>query len=1220
MTEPVRSTVMIVSTIEVDAGVLILETQSELHNNSGIKGGAFFCGSQSRLVATHVSSTLNDADEGSLIYAGTSVSVVVASLRSDGDLAQTGVIFAGRDSDVSVTESTLANSTVSTGVLYADNAGTIRVATSTFIGNHASGSGAALHIDSCKHLEVASTLFHGNVAEADGGAVYLRRAGAEGPVVFRSSRFNGNAATQHGGALALDGSNAVIVNTDFVGNNALWAGAGVIFNRASAQSTNSSFVGNTAVYGGSWLLTPGTTFESTGGTLFQGNVATRDGGCFVLQPGGETITHRDDRGFRSNLAGGGGGIFYYEFEPGVSLPTIVEGIPVDGNEAAYGPVRASDVVSILVEHVGESEANLVPFKEPITVTALDHELQVCMTTQALITIAPLDDEVLIIGGDTITFKEGVGRTGDDFKLQHLPDRDVHLNVSVELSTSTTLTEQLRIYLRPCVFGEHLDVDGGSVCSSCSGSTEYTLEAGSDGCNSCPNHVTCEAGENDVYPGAAFILESNYWRSGPQSENVRSCLFDDSCGGGINLFEVKSSCVKNHRGPLCALCRRGFVLNKNTGRCIECTKGGKREVVVTLSVFASLLFAMVVGLVYVKQYFPVVYGEIQERAHEMKESLHRRGRRLLPMIKIFFVFAQIAATQHAAFSFISFPGRYTSVANGLRISVSFSLYSVLARLCHRSSHYEALLVSTLIPIGLLILIGFVYSEATRRLERRVREKTKKMQHSRDRQSSLARLRSMLFLQQPQNEACHLEHHLEERLKLRNYATYAALLMLYIVYPGVSTCIFQTFRCDSKFRASDGEPKHSEYLNNVLLEADMSISCETGTYLGYMVYAIFMIFCYPLGVPLCFFLLLWTRRFTINPKDVLGLAERIRERGVAWNGSPRGIGEDVQVKAYDSDPQSGEDDGDVADVRSPPHTPNPSDTDDMVRVLVHKSQETVAEIHECHTSLEDVAEHNELYCKAVDYIQVSEFIQVAPERARERLMPAFNRLGEDLVCLNNQLETTTSHLSFLFIDYDPTFWWFESLECMRRLLLTSILPAVFSAENHLGLIYATLLMASVFFVVYIGMRPFAIDDVDHFSVLMQGTLTLIIYFTLILYVEDNIGDLRGHWNREAIGIVLSLLAAFLGPVAILFQVRRDEHIGELFSNTELAKLKDKYAKEMNKFREAVPLYKEKVQFAFLRKSTDRLSNAARPTVANACDPDDPAGSEEPIHAAYETDVAG
>ena len=88
--------------------------------------------------------------------------------------------------------------------------------------------------------------------------------------------------------------------------------------------------------------------------------------------------------------------------------------------------------------------------------------------------------------------------------------------------------------------------------------------------------------------------------------------------------------------------------------------------------------------------------------------------------------------------------------------------------------------------------------------------------------------------------------------------ALFLMLFLIYPSTSAAIFATFQCEE---LSDGTS---------WLRADLSIDCASPAHTGMRVYAVAMIFLYPIGTPIFYYMLLWRNRTGIAKLRVLHLA--------------------------------------------------------------------------------------------------------------------------------------------------------------------------------------------------------------------------------------------------------------------------------------------------------------------------------------------------------------
>ena len=76
--------------------------------------------------------------------------------------------------------------------------------------------------------------------------------------------------------------------------------------------------------------------------------------------------------------------------------------------------------------------------------------------------------------------------------------------------------------------------------------------------------------------------------------------------------------------------------------------------------------------------------------------------------------------------------------------------------------------------------------------------------------------------------------------------------------------QTFNCDKRFDYGE------EYL-----VADLSISCNSAEYLRWRLYAVAMLFVYPLGIPFMYWVLCYLRRHHLNPNPLAVLIDVLHE---------------------------------------------------------------------------------------------------------------------------------------------------------------------------------------------------------------------------------------------------------------------------------------------------------------------------------------------------------
>jgi len=128
-------------------------------------------------------------------------------------------------------------------------------------------------------VEVGSTTLSnmtitGNTAEF-GGALYT-----EDTVIIQNSTISNNTATTgSGGAIENNEGTLTIQNTTISGNTSSAGSGGALDNSGNAQVTGGSFAGNSATYGGAIENEFYGTLTISGGTTFNSNIATLNGGA-----------------------------------------------------------------------------------------------------------------------------------------------------------------------------------------------------------------------------------------------------------------------------------------------------------------------------------------------------------------------------------------------------------------------------------------------------------------------------------------------------------------------------------------------------------------------------------------------------------------------------------------------------------------------------------------------------------------------------------------------------------------------------------------------------------------------------------------------------------------------------------------------------------------------------------------------------------------------------
>ena len=257
-----------------------------------------------------------------------------------GNAAITNVTFEGNKfaSGLKDDKKTL-DGTGARGLVLLSTGGKLYVKDSAFKDN-AGGFGTAIHVSSGT-AEVIDTDFIGNTADYHGGA--MRVNGSDAVANVEGSLFQNNIAGGKGGAAIISGGGkATFDGVTFSGNEAKQAksengavasagGALMILGDAGEVSiTDSAFTGNKASTGrGGAIAIDGSNANTITNSTFTGNTAV-EGGAVGLWGGKATFTDTD---FIDNTAGGWGGAIFVGNGGEVTIAADKKDVTFSGNKA-----------------------------------------------------------------------------------------------------------------------------------------------------------------------------------------------------------------------------------------------------------------------------------------------------------------------------------------------------------------------------------------------------------------------------------------------------------------------------------------------------------------------------------------------------------------------------------------------------------------------------------------------------------------------------------------------------------------------------------------------------------------------------------------------------------------------------------------------------------------------------------------------------------------------
>ena len=115
--------------------------------------------------------------------------------------------------------------------------------------------------------------------------------------------------------------------------------------------------------------------------------------------------------------------------------------------------------------------------------------------------------------------------------------------------------------------------------------------------------------------------------------------------------------------------------------------------------------------------------------------------------------------------------------------------------------------------------------------------------------------------------------------------------------------------------------------------------------------------------------------------------------------------------------------------------------------------------------------------------------------KRLETSVANYQRELVLEFRDTDWTIQHLRVLYSAYDPGYWFFEAVECLRRLALTGFLGVL---PSNVAKVHAALLISFVSFVLYSSCEPFRFDVADNLQTIIQA-VTFVQLFIALLLIE-------------------------------------------------------------------------------------------------------------------------
>lgn len=156
--------------------------------------------------------------------------------------------------------------------------------------------------------------------------------------------------------------------------------------------------------------------------------------------------------------------------------------------------------------------------------------------------------------------------------------------------------------------------------------------------------------------------------------------------------------------------------------------------------------------------------------------------------------------------------------------------------------------------------------------------------------------------------------------------------------------------------------------------------------------------------------------------------------------------------------------------------------------------------------------------------TKYVVVASER--ELVSPAV--IQAEKLKLREQYDDI-QYIFFLFENYEPRCWYFEVVECLRRLLLTAI-PVLVMRDSVIQIILV--MLVSLFFgSLYVGLHPFVESSDDLTASISQWGISLTLVGALMVKTDDG-------FDETALSVLLILINVGVIVVTVVLTLMDDD----------------------------------------------------------------------------------
>ena len=346
---------------------------------------------------------------------------------------------------------------------------------------------------------------------------------------------------------------------------------------------------------------------------------------------------------------------------------------------------------------------------------------------------------------------------------------------------------------------------------------YQSDDGSQ-CITCPEGGDCSASDGLTLHN--ITAKIGYWKHKADTSTFANCKSFSSkedaekrCIGGkisnVTDFNPDNQCLFGYGGPSCMACIDDYVTIN--GECVSCLGGGLFfSALVPMLSSCALLFLIV--LVF------ILRGASSKSTDTDSARLKRLKRmsKLFGQMKILLSLVQIIASMPSVITGVDFSPFFREMSNIFSI-LNFDVLSFSGMMsCSMSVRFFAkFLIHMMLPIGCSVAILAAWAIA---------------------------------------RVCTSKQNITKRTQINEAVIKVFILIILLLFPGLSTKIFQVWKCTS-VAGMEGQ----------YLVQDYNIMCNQGEHVTFVVIAIGFLLLYIVGIPLTMFVLMFRNRKILHDES-------------------------------------------------------------------------------------------------------------------------------------------------------------------------------------------------------------------------------------------------------------------------------------------------------------------------------------------------------------------